>query len=69
MENAEDSVAGPLQCPTGFAEWSAKGSRRLVTMRKREQRSHCIVEAKRAKREQKKVQKKKARCGVFTSLE
>ena len=33
------------------------------TLRKRKKRSQCTVEAKRARREQEKVQKKKARCG------
>ena len=46
-----------------FAEWSTEWSRRLVALRKRKQRCQCTVEAKRARREQEKVQKKKARCG------
>ena len=32
-------------------------------LRKRKKRSQCTVEAERARREQEKVQKKKARCG------
>ena len=49
MEDGEDSAA--------------ERSRRLATLRKRKQRSECTVEAKRARREEEKVQKKKARCG------
>ena len=53
-------------CPpqrTRFAESSTERSRRLAALRKRKQRSQCTVEAKRARREQEKVQKKKPRCG------
>ena len=45
-----------------FAESSTERSRRLA-VRKRKLRSQCTVEAKRAKSEQEKVQKKKAHCG------
>ena len=62
MEDAEDSAAGPPQ--RTCAESSAECSRRLATLRKRKQRSQCTKEAKRA---EEKVQKKKARSGVFTS--
>ena len=53
MKDREDSAA----------ELSAERSRRLVTLRKRKQQSECTVEAKRARREEEKVQKKKASCG------
>jgi len=54
-------VAGPPQ-RTCFVESSTKHSRRLAVLRKRKQQSQCKVEAKRVRREQEKVQKKKARC-------
>ena len=56
MRNAAD----PPQC-TCFAESSTKRSQRLAALRKL--RSQCTVEAKRVRREQEKVQKKKACCG------
>ena len=62
MEDGKDSAAGPPQ-RTCFAELSAERSRRLATLRKRKQQSQCTKEAKRARREQEKVQRKKARCG------
>ena len=43
-ENAEDSVAGPLQ-RTCLAELSTERSRRFVALRKRKQQSQCTVEA------------------------
>ena len=46
-----------------FAKSSTERSQRLATLRKRKQQSQCAVEAKRARREQEKVQKKKARYG------
>ena len=46
-----------------FAESSTERSRRLAALTKRKQRSQCTVEAKRARREHEKVQKKKTRCG------
>ena len=58
-------MADPPQ-DTRFAESSAERSRRLVTLRKRKQRSQCTKQAKTsnwARREQEKVQKKKACCG------
>ena len=55
-------MAGPPQ-RTCFAESSTECSRRLAALRKRKQRSQRTVEAKRARREQEKVPKKKARCG------
>ena len=53
------NAASPPQ-RTCFAESSTERSRRLVALRKL--RSQCTVEAKRARREKEKVQKKKARC-------
>ena len=67
MEDVEDSTADPPQGTRVFAESSAERSQRLVTLRKRKQRSQCTKRAKTSKwarREQEKVQKKKARCGV-----
>ena len=55
-------MAGPPQ-RTCFAESSTERSRRLAALRKRKKQSQCTVEAKRARREQQKVQKKKAHCG------
>ena len=55
-------AAGPPQ-RTSFSESSTERSRRLAALTKRKQRSQCTVEAKRARREHEKVQKKKARCG------
>ena len=46
-----------------FAELSTEPSRRFVALRKRKQRSQGTVEAKRPRREQEKVWKKKAHCG------
>ena len=46
-----------------FTESSTERSRWLAALRKRKQLSQCTVEAKRARREQEKVQKKKAHCG------
>ena len=60
MEDMEDSAAGPPQC-TYFAELSAERRQQLATLRKRKQQSQCTKEAKKAKREQEKLQKKKAR--------
>ena len=57
MEDGEDSAACPPQ-RTCFVESSAERIRRLVTMRKRKQRTK---EAK-SKREQEKLQRNKARC-------
>ena len=62
MEDAEDSAAG-LPKRTCFVESSAERTRRLATLGKRKQQSHCTKEAKRAGRKQEKVQKKKARWG------
>ena len=53
MKDGEDSAA----------ESSVECSRRLATLRKRKQQSECTVEAKRARKEEEKVQKKKASCG------
>ena len=50
------NAAGPPQC-TCFAESSTKRSQRLAALRKL--RSQCTVEAKRGRREQEKVLKKK----------
>ena len=55
-------MAGPPQ-RTSFVESNTERSRRLAELRERKQRSKFTVEAKRARREQEKVQKKKARCG------
>ena len=65
MENVEDSAAGPPQ-RTCFAELSAEHSQRLATLRKWKQQSQCTKEAKKARREPDKVQKKKAHCGEFS---
>ena len=54
-------MAGPLQ-RTCSAELSTKRSRRLAVLRESKE-VNCTVEAKRARREQENVQKKKARCG------
>ena len=62
MEDVEDSAAG-LPKRTCFVESSAERTRRLATLGKRKQQSHCTKEAKRAGRKQEKVQKKKARWG------
>ena len=59
MEDGQDNAIGPLQ-RTRFVESSTERSRRLAALRKR---SQGTVEAKRARREQEKVQKKKACCG------
>ena len=67
MEDVEDSVAGLRQC-TCFAKLSAEHSRRLATLREWKQRSQCTKEAKKARREPDKVQKKKNTLWrVFTS--
>ena len=55
MEDRQDNVVG-LPQRMRFAESSTERSWRLAA-------SQCTVEAKRARREQEKVQKKKARCG------
>ena len=55
-------MVGPPQCMC-FAELSTERSRQLAALRKRKQQSQCTVEARRARQEQEKVQKKKARCG------
>ena len=61
MEDGEDSAAGPLQCTylaESSAETSAEGNQRLATLRKRKQRCRStVVETKRARREQERVQK------------
>ena len=49
---------------TRFVELSTEHSRQFAALRKRKQRSQDTVEARRARQEQEKVQKKKARCGV-----
>ena len=51
-------MVGPPQ-RMHFAESNTERSWRLAA-------SQCTVEAKRARREQEKVQKKKARCGEFS---
>ena len=61
MEDVEDSAAGPPQ-HRYFVELSAECRQQLATLRKRKQQSQCTKEAKKAKREQEKLQKKKA-CG------
>ena len=62
MEDGYDNAVGPPQCMC-FAESNTERSRRLAALRKRKQRSQGTVEAKRARREWEKVQKKKACCG------
>ena len=62
MEDAEDSAAG-LPKRTCFVESSPECTRQLATLRKRKQQSQCTKEAKRARRKQEKVQKKKTHCG------
>ena len=57
MEDRLDNAVGPPQ-HTHFAESSTERSQRLAALRKIKQRSQCTVEAKRARREQEKVQKK-----------
>ena len=57
MEDGKDNVVGPPQ-RTRFVESSTERSRRFAALRKR---SQGTVEAKRARRKQEKVQKKKAR--------
>ena len=52
-------MVGPPQC-SRFVESSTERSQRFAALRKR---SQGTVEAKRARRKQEKVQKKKARCG------
>ena len=55
-------MAGPPQC-TCFAESSTERSRRLAALRKRNDEVNvATVDAKRPRREQEEVQKKKARC-------
>ena len=58
MEDVEDSAAGPPQ-HRYFVELSAECRQQLATLRKRKQQSQCTKEAKKAKREQEKLQKKK----------
>ena len=62
IENGQGNAAGPPQ-RTCFAKSSTERSRRLAALRIRKLRSQCTVEAKRARREQEKVQKKKTHCG------
>ena len=60
MENGEDSVAGPLQRTNlveSSAQTSAERSRWLATLTKKKQRDQSTAEAKRARREQGRVQK------------
>ena len=62
MEDVQDNTVGPPQ-HTRFVGSSIEHSRRFAALGKRKQQSQCTVEAKRARREQEKVQKKKAGCG------
>ena len=60
MEDGEVSAAGPSQrtyLAESSAETSAERSRRLATLTKKKQRDQSIVEAKRASREQQRVEK------------
>ena len=62
MEDRLDNAVGPPQ-HAYFCGVEYERSQQLVALRKRKQRSQGTVEANRARREQEKVQKKKARCG------
>ena len=60
MEDGEDSAASPSQrtyLAESSAETSAERSRRLATQQRKKQRGQSAVEAKRARREQQRVQK------------
>ena len=63
IENGQGNAADPPQCTCLPSQVRTECSRQLAALRKSKLRSQCTVEAKRARREQEKVQKKKARCG------